>query len=422
MDKIIFVFNKFYTSLIKDVKKNTNDDIKNIIRKHYKAIDKLSHEYIEFFIESFDNAIAADMNILEDKEIFKTIKISSILPLIAEDDDKLVFWNYYYILAVLALVYIEYKDADANADANADADDIANAIATVDILAQSVLNILTKKQKGEDVTDDISVILHDDVQLMLTKIKSVVLGSAEAGAAEPGSAESGAGESGAGESGAGAAEEAGAAPQSNPFANIFKGMENSKICNLAQEISNDIDVSKINIESPDDIMKLLDFSSSNNIMGDIIKKVSSKMHEKISNGELKQEDLFGEAVSMMGKMNGGGAGGGKSGGKGNGGAGGGPAADPFAGLASMMSGLSGLSGAGGAGGLASMMSGLSGAGGAGGTPDIASMMGGLMNNPMMAEMLKAAKKGKVATNTEALKGATSRDRLRKKLEERKNKN
>jgi hypothetical protein len=72
-----------------------------------------------------------------------------------------------------------------------------------------------------------------------------------------------------------------------------------------------------------------------------------------------------------------------------------------------------------------MMSGLAGAGGAGGgggTPDIASMMGGLMNNPMMAEMLKAAKKGKVATNTEALKGATSRDRLRKKLEERKNKN
>jgi hypothetical protein len=189
-------------------------------------------------------------------------------------------------------------------------------------------------------------------------------------------------------------------------------MENSKICNLAQEISNDIDVSKINIESPDDIMKLLDFSSSNNIMGDIIKKVSSKMHEKISKGELKQEDLFGEAVSMMGKMSTGATGGSKAGG------GGGGAADPFAGLASMMSGLSG---AGGAGGLASMMSGLSGAGG-GGTPDIASMMGGLMNNPMMAEMLKAAKKGKVATNTEALKGASSRDRLRKKLEERKSKN
>lgn len=408
MDKIIFVFNKFYTSLIKDVKKNTNDDIKNIIRKHYKAIDKLSHEYIEFFIESFDSVITADMNILEDKEIFKTIKISSILPLIAEEDDKLVFWNYYYILAVLALVYIEYKDVETEAA------DCESSIATVDILAQSVLNILTKKQKGEDVSDDISVILHDDVQLMLTKIKSVVLGS--------GAEESSGGAGAAGTEGSAA----GDAPQPNPFANIFKGMENSKICNLAQEISNDIDVSKINIESPDDIMKLLDFSSSNNIMGDIIKKVSSKMHEKISNGELKQEDLFGEAVSMMGKMNGGGGSsksGGGSGSKSGGGSGGGAAADPFAGLASMMSGLSGLSGAGGAGGLASMMSGLAGAGGAGsGTPDIASMMSGLMNNPMMAEMLKAAKKGKVATNTEALKGATSRDRLRKKLEERKNKN
>ena len=400
MDKIVFVFNKFYTSLIKDVKKNTNDDIKNIIRKHYKAIDNLSHEYIDFFSQSFENSYTSDINILEDKEIFKTIKIGSILPLIVENDDKLVFWNYYYILAVLALVYIEYKELVG--------DETAGATASVDILAQSVLNILTKKQKGEDVADDISVILHDDVQLMLTKIKSVVLGT-EAG--------SGAGATNTGTKGS----SAGGEP--NPFASIFKGMENSKICNLAQEISNDIDVSKLNIESPDDIMKLLDFSSSNNIMGDIIKKVSSKMHEKISNGELKQEDLFGEAVSMMGKMNGGGgsaAGGSKAGGGGGGGGGGGAAADPFAGLASMMSGL------GGAGGLASMMSGLTGGGGggggAGGAPDIASMMGGLMNNPMMAEMLKAAKKGKVATNTEALKGASSRDRLRKKLEERKNKN
>jgi hypothetical protein len=403
MDKIIFVFNKFYTSLIKDVKKNTNDEIKNIIRKHYKAIDNLSHEYIEFFIESFDNSYTNDMSILEDKEIFKTIKIGSILPVIVEDDDKLVFWNYYYILAVLALVYIEYKEL------------VSDATASVDILAQSVLNILTKKQKGEDVTDDISVILHDDVQLMLTKIKSVVLvteGSAGATGATGAKGATGA-------TGAKGETSDGAAP--NPFANIFKGMENSKICNLAQEISNDIDVSKLNIETPDDIMKLLDFSSSNNIMGDIIKKVSSKMHEKISNGELKQEDLFGEAVSMMGKMSSGATAGGKSSGaKTSGGSGG--AADPFAGLASMMSGLSG---AGGAGGLASMMSGLSGAGGGGGgggAPDIVSMMGGLMNNPMMAEMLKAAKKGKVATNTEALKGASSRDRLRKKLEERKNKN
>lgn len=392
MDKIVFVFNKFYTSLIKDVKKNTNDDIKNIIRKHYKAIDNLSHEYIDFFSQSFENSYTSDINILEDKEIFKTIKIGSILPLIVEDDDKLVFWNYYYILAVLALVYIEYKELVGDAT--------AGATASVDILAQSVLNILTKKQKGEDVADDISVILHDDVQLMLTKIKSVVLGTGAANTGTKGSAAGG---------------------EPNPFASIFKGMENSKICNLAQEISNDIDVSKLNIESPDDIMKLLDFSSSNNIMGDIIKKVSSKMHEKISNGELKQEDLFGEAVSMIGKMNGGGgsaAGGSKA--SGGGGGGGGAAADPFAGLASMMSGL------GRAGGLASMMSGLTGGGGggggAGGAPDIASMMGGLMNNPMMAEMLKAAKKGKVATNTEALKGASSRDRLRKKLEERKNKN
>jgi hypothetical protein len=363
VEKIIFVFNKFYTCLIKDVKKNTDDNLKDIIRKHYKAIDKLSPEYIEFFISSCNSKFNESVEELEKYEILKDIKLGDILPVINENQDKEVFWNYYYILAVLALVYVEYKKEESE---NKDTNEVK--INPVDILSQAVLDILTKKQKGDDVTDDISVILHDDIQALLLKIKQVVLDSSSSSSSSTKDKTT----------------------EPNPFMNLFKGMEDSKICNLAQEISNDIDVSNLKLDSSEDIMKLLDFSNSNNIMGDIIKKVSSRMHDKISNGELKQEDLFGEAMSMMGKMNmGGGAAGGGAGGS-------------FGGLA----------------GLMNMMGGAGGAGVGGGGGGLAEMMGGMMNNPMVSEMMKAAKKGKAKPNPEVFKGASSRDRLRKKLDEK----
>lgn len=316
MEKIVFVFNKFYTSLIKDIKQNTNESLKNTIRKHYKAINKVSDEYVKFFLQGGEFK-EDDLERL----VLKEISVKDVVDAIESDNDREVFWNYYYILAVLALVYKEYTEANDNTD-------------DVDVLGKSVLDILTKKQKGDDVSDDISGILQDDIQVLIKKINRVEISGKQT--KEPSGGD-------------------------NAFTEMFKGMENSKICNLAQEISNDIDVSSIKADSPEDIMKLLDFSNSNNIMGDIIKKVSSKMHEKINNGELKQEDLFGEAMSMMGKMSSGGQGG--------------------------MGGLGGLS--------------------------------SLFNNPMMTEMMKAAKKGKVQPKAaDAFKSANTRERLRKKLEER----
>ena len=321
MEKTVYVFNKFYTSFIKDVKKNGNDEIKSKIKKNYKAIDKLSAEYIQFFLDSFKGEDSKFNFVDESRIVMKDIKTSDVLASLESDNDKDTYWNYIYILASLALVYNESLAEDADEE-------------SVGILAQSVLEVLVKKQKGNDVSDDISTILQDDIQELLTKIKHVKIDDVPTVKPEDGG-------------------------ESNPFMNMFKGMEDSKICNLAQEISNDIDVSNLKIDSSEDIMKLLDFSNSNNVMGDIIKKVSSKMHEKISNGEIKQEELLGEAISMMGKMSG------------------------------------GAGGMGGLGGLASMF-----------------------NNPMMSEMMKMASKGKAKPKPDAFRQSSTRDRMRKKLEER----
>lgn len=350
-DRILFTFNKFYSNLIKDLK-NADDTLKIKIKKNYKIIDKMSSEYCTFFIDQFDTPDNLESQILKD------ITMNDVLSVIEEKD---VFWNYIYILTVVSKLYIEITT-----------DNSENNIKQIDFLFKNVVSVLGLIQKNQDPCAAIDEILDDDIRKLLLKIKIVK-------------------------------------ETTDPLDEMFGSMSGSKICNLAKEISKDIDVSNIKADTPEDLFKMMDFSSSNNVLGDIIKKVSTKIHDKIANGELKQEDLFGEAMSMMGSM------GGKGGGAGGMGA--------FADIAASMMG----GGKGGGGGLADLVGMMSGGakganGGAGGFGDLAGMMGNMMNNPMMSEMMKMAKKGKTQTRQDVFKKNDMKERLKHKLEQRKLKN
>lgn len=310
-DRIVFTFNKFYSNLIKDLKAS-NEDLRSTIKKNYKVIDKLSTEYCEFFLEGFSPETVKNVESLDESLVLKDIKVKDVLEKLGDSN---VFWNYVYILTVVSSVYKELSTTDEK---------------QCELLFNSVVSVLGTIQKNEDAQKAIDEILDDDIRQVLGKIKMV---------------------------------EEDPAPKSeeDPFADLFGKMGNSKICSLAKEISQGIDVSNINVEKPEDIFKMMDFTSSNNILGDIVKKVSSTIHDKISTGELKQEDLFGEAMSMMSMMNKGG----------------------------------------------------------GGFGDIAGMMGNMMNNPMMGDILKATKKGKANVKKDVFKKADVRERLRNKLDARK---
>jgi hypothetical protein len=378
--KIIITFNKFYNSLIKDLKAS-NDDIKIIIKQNYKIFDKLSEDYIIFYNEQFEDVLHnitiddIDTELLNNKFIVKGVSMKSIIETITNDTDKKVFWNYFYILTSLLLIKKEFDSVSEEESEQ------------TEHLFNKVLNILSKVQTGDDYQSILDEILDDDIKLLLSKIDNFSTEKKET-EQETESTED---------------------DNNNPFGK----MENSMICNLAKEISNEIDVSNLKVDKPEDILKLMDFTSSNNIVGDIIKKVSSKIHDKISTGELKQEDLFSEAMNMMSMMNmGGGKGGGNMGGMG--------------GMADMMSSMMNMGGAKGGKGMADMMSSMM-AGGQGGGEAGSSMtdmmggLGGMMNNPMMAEVMKAMKKGKAIPKQDAFKKESARDRLRAKLNARKEK-
>lgn len=367
--KICYMFNKFFSSFVKELK-NLDDTLKATIKKHYKVIDKSSEEYYQFFWNNVKDHIRVfiDEEDLTNNETIKDIEIIQGISIknaadVLKDNNLQTFWNYLNILIIFAYLYTEIKQTsteETNVDGEENNDNDCNEkpetkhtpSVGVYLLFVKVVKILSMIQNSQDPSVELADIIDDDIKSLVSKIKVFDVVNDDIKIDEA------------------------ADTMPVPPKDFMESIENSKIANIAKEISKEIDISNINIEKPEDVAKLMDFSGSNNFLGNIVSKVSTKLTEKISSGEINQDDLLSEAMSMMGMLNGGGAG--------------------------------------GVGGIADILKNMGG-------------LGGMMNNPMMNEMMKMAKKGKVATkNTGGSRrshssSVSTRDRLRKKLEEKKQK-
>lgn len=327
-EKICYMFNKFFSSFIKDLKE-MHDSLKVPVKANYKIIDKSSEEYYTWFWKNVSPYLKnfIDGDITEEvynTEIVKGITLRHALDNISDVNHE-AFWNYVNCLIIFGYLYTEYKNHSVSSDVvdeepNQEGEQQTSVNSDVYLLFVRVVKILSMIQKGEDPIEETKDIIDDDVKKLLEKIKVFKSDNDEIHIDET-----------ADTLPAGAKE-------------FFENIENSKIASLAKDIAKDIDISNLNIEKPEDIAKLMDFSGSNNFLGNIVSKVSSSLTEKMTTGELKQEDLMSEALSMMNLLNSNGKGGG---------------------ITDLLKGMGGL--------------------------------GDLMNNPMMSEMMKMAKKGKVGT-------------------------
>ena len=164
-------------------------------------------------------------------------------------------------------------------------------------------------------------------------------------------------------------------------------IEDTTLGKLAKEILEDIDIGKLQKSMGDngDVLKAIGDPDSG--FADIITNVSKKMASKISNGELKQENLIQDAMkfaSIMPNIFGGG--GGNAGAKSKG--------PDLSNIMSMMS---------------SMM-------GSGGDDDFSSILKGMKDMPGMPKAPKGSKRG---IDENALKKIAKAKKLKKKLHEKK---
>lgn len=331
-DKTVYLFNKFFSSFLKDLK-SSHPELRTAVKENYKVVDKKSPDYITFFTEQWGDKVAL---LLEGEDasqaqVCKGIDMALVVKCLEKQEEDLnLFWNYMYILGALMVVYREAEEA------------LLEQVVKVLGLLQSEVQGRGEAADGALVKGEIHDILEDDVRELLLR---AVVTTAKIPAPET------------------AASAARAGGATEDFGNLFAGLENSKIASLAKEISKDIDMSALAAagDNPQDILKnLMDFGSGSgsggNILGNIVQKVTSTLGQKISSGEIKQEDLMSEAMSMMSLMN--------------------PASNP--------------------------------------------LMAQFANNPMVAEMMKGMKSGRATPRTDVMKKASTRDRLRKKLDEKKN--
>ena len=93
-------------------------------------------------------------------------------------------------------------------------------------------------------------------------------------------------------------------PNPNDIHEHLNSLMNGKIGKLAQEIAdetaNDLNIDPENINSVNDVFSKL-FKNPGKLMG-MIKKVSSKLDEKLKSGEIKESELMKEASELLGKM------------------------------------------------------------------------------------------------------------------------
>ena len=115
-NQIIFVFNKFTKSFIREIKKDS-DEVRNILKKNYICFDKSTDVYIKDFekateSEDTNRTFESTTSIIENElvdniEVLKGLKINQI-----NNNNKYYYLYVFYLLSQL------YKDASSSEDDN----------------------------------------------------------------------------------------------------------------------------------------------------------------------------------------------------------------------------------------------------------------------------------------------------------------
>jgi len=336
-ENIVFVFNRILINFFKEIKKDSY--FKIAIKKNYKVIDKKNHKYVKYYSKKmFDNIQflcdpELNLALLEGNEnftsvnIFKNINIGRLFK--SYKDDKNVILSYILTLSLLTVLYedsrmiyekkiyemknkeaILHDDEGESDDVNVetvlddDSEDDDEDLTKVDITdenddddgddddedsdsedemsVEDALNeILTKSLKilssldnNIDIDNELNEIMDDDVRIILTHIKDLKVDVTNKESLDNG--------------------------------NLDNLLGNSKIGKLAKEISDNIDLESLNIntDNPEEMLNPANlFSGENgNLIGNLVQQVGSSITEKMSSGELNQEDLVKDAFSLMNKM------------------------------------------------------------------------------------------------------------------------
>ena len=254
-----YVFNQYFLTFIKTVKKNSKPlkekktiarDILNKIHAFYRTFDNTSNDYLNAYSITFTDFICNPLIECNKEELdkwFENNENLNILNNISIKNIKVVLKKT-TVLHQFLLIFHLFKNTDLTED--------------------NIKNIMEKLKGSNTIEDDL---IPKKYRKIVTRIGELVI--------------------------------------ENKTGFTMEDIEDTSIGKLAKEIMEDVDIEKVkkSINTEGDILGAL--SDPDNGIGNLISDVSQKMATKLKSGELKQDALLKDALSMAGKlpgMNGGG--------------------------------------------------------------------------------------------------------------------
>lgn len=254
-----YVFNQYFLTFIKTVKKNARPlkekkaiarDTLNKIHAFYNTFDNKSNDYLNNYSTIFTDFITntlVDCNKDEIEKWFEDNQDLNILQNIPLKNVKSILKKT-TILHQFILIFHLFKNTDLTED--------------------NIKNIM-EKLKGTTIEDDL---IPEKYRKVVNRIAQLAI--------------------------------------ENKTGFSMEDIEDTSIGKLAKEIMEDVDIEKVkkSINTEGDILGAL--SDPDNGIGNLISDVSQKMATKLKSGELKQDALLKDALSMAGKLPGMSSGGG----------------------------------------------------------------------------------------------------------------
>lgn len=239
--RAVIAFNSFWSTFLQDLK-GVDDDVRKAVEDSgCKVIVKTSDEYLLAFKRRSPGEILDGLSVDD---------VAASLERQGRVADQAIVDSHVDALRLCAHLY-----------------DVAD-----ETLFKAAMDVIAKVQRGksrEDVAEDLDSIIDGTAHELLERIVAA------------------------------------AAPPPPPATHNHPCLpeEGGLICSLAKEISEEIDVSSLPaIEKPEDVLKCLS-GDGTNVMGDLLHKVSSKIQQRLSSGQISQEQLMAEAMSMMASLN-----------------------------------------------------------------------------------------------------------------------
>lgn len=296
------VYNRFVIDMAINLKRHS-PALKRALKAHgYHAVDPEAEAHLQAaaatlplqaLLDAPPEALLADEAVLG-FQVLKGLALRDFAADFAAADARAAaasLRSYVYILGVLCATHARCAGGEGGGEEGGA------------VLLRQVLAVLGRAQSAgataaelEEADEAKAAILDDDVVALLSRVEEACAACDEA--AEP------------------AAQPAAGPPPVDEASleDALRRMENSKIGGLAKEISGEIDVSKLPMDNPMEMFNFANLTDGNSMLGSIVSKVGAKIQTKLASGELKQEELLGEAMSLLKVFDGGAAGGGGGGG------------------------------------------------------------------------------------------------------------